>query len=787
MAMDKFLIAPFSSGLQTDVRPFLIPDDAFAEMYNAYVFRGRVRKRFGSQLMGSSSVKATAPLLSRLRVQVGTIGAPSSPVPGTIYEIGQMFSAGTQVFTVYQTGTPAAMLAVDLITGATIGTGTFNTTTGAFVLAGTGLAAGTPIYWYPAQPVMGLTTYAKANTPINDQPIIAFDTQFAYTYNNGWTRVGAGTLPIWQGDDLNFFWTTNWKGADPDDQALFVSNFNATVGTPSLTDDPMYFYDSTLATTWNNFSNYTVFKTDGSYVQSAKLIVPFKNSLILFNTIERLNPSGSNLNFAYPNRMRWSIIGSPIAQEVVTVGPDTARAPYAYLEPNQTWSVTVGAATATGKAAGGGYLDAATDEAIVSIEFIKDRLIVFFERSTWEVIWTGNYSAPFYWQKINTELGSQATFSPVPFDKQVITVGNTGVHACNGANVERIDDKIPNQIFNIRNKDQSVQRTAGIRDYYAEMVYWTYVSRDLQSSQTYPDKVLVYNYKNNTWSINDDSFTAFGYWEQSTDITWASTPLTWEECTFTWDENLQQANSRQIVAGNMEGFVLVISPDANRNAASLQITNMTYDGTTGLVTLIIKDHTLSPADDDGNGDFIYIESAKGVSFVSSNTIFPVNSVVDADTITISAVMTGTYLGGGTAARVSKIWILSKQWNPYDKQARDVNLNKIDFFVKSTTQAELTVDYFPSSSNLSMVQAGGSSGTNVNIGNNVLEMFPYDPASIEGTQTRIWKPVYFLGEGQSIQILIYLSDDQATNPASALAPFELDAMVLYLRPTTHRFQ
>ena len=90
-------------------------------------------------------------LSSRFRVQVGTIGAPVSPVPGNQFNIGQLFSAGSQIFTVYQTGTPAAMLA----TGP--GTGAFNTTTGAFVLAGTGLAGATPIYWYPALPVMGLT------------------------------------------------------------------------------------------------------------------------------------------------------------------------------------------------------------------------------------------------------------------------------------------------------------------------------------------------------------------------------------------------------------------------------------------------------------------------------------------------------------------------------------------------------------------------------------------------------------------------------------------------------
>ncbi len=56
--MDKFLIAPLNSGLQTDQKPFLIPDDAFAELNNAYIFRGRVRKRFGATFMNTSQPAA---------------------------------------------------------------------------------------------------------------------------------------------------------------------------------------------------------------------------------------------------------------------------------------------------------------------------------------------------------------------------------------------------------------------------------------------------------------------------------------------------------------------------------------------------------------------------------------------------------------------------------------------------------------------------------------------------------------------------------------------------------
>ena len=50
MAINKFFIAPLDSGLTLDKKPFAIPDSAFAELKNAYAWRGRIVKRFGSEL-----------------------------------------------------------------------------------------------------------------------------------------------------------------------------------------------------------------------------------------------------------------------------------------------------------------------------------------------------------------------------------------------------------------------------------------------------------------------------------------------------------------------------------------------------------------------------------------------------------------------------------------------------------------------------------------------------------------------------------------------------------------
>lgn len=736
MAFDRFFIAPFETGLQKNLKPFLIMDDAFETLNNAYVFRGRIRKRFGSKLMGALGQRS-----SRLRVQIGTTDAGGNfgpvGVPGNIYKIGQMFSVGNQLFTVYQA--VGAMLAT-----AGTGTGTFNTGTGIIQIATASPL--TAVYYYPSEPVMGLTNY-EIDT-INNQPSYAFDTQFAYVWTGSGWDISPGS-PTWNGNDLDFFWSTNWDGIVASDTVLFVTNFNATIGAPGPNDDPMYYFDGT---NWNNFSSLTVFLTAGNFVQTARIILPFKDRLILLNTIEQ-DPAGPT-NQSFKNRCRFSHNGSPLSAT-------------AWLEQNQTG------------ATGGGYIDAATEEEIISAEFIKDRLIVYFEQSTWELVYTGNQIQPFVWQKINTELGSESTFSTVPFDKEILTVGDVGFHGCNGANVYRIDDKIPDEVFQIKNKNISMVRVAGIRDYYTELVYWCFPPAYVTDAIKYPNKVLVYNYKNQSWAINDDVVTTWGYFQQQDDLTWASSaPLKWFEFNASWTSGVTQQQFRQILAGNQQGFVFIVMPDISRNAPVMQITNIS--SAVGIQTLTVIDHTLTV------GEYILIENAQGVTGLN-DLIFQITATPTPNTIRIATDdFSGTYVGGGTITRVSQIEIQSKQWNPYDKKGQNVYLSKIEFAVMATSEGEVTVDYYPSASVLSMLKDAQAGAL---MCNGVLETHPYLPSlyPLEIYQERLWHPLYFQADGECIQINISLSDSQMKNPAIALSDFELEAMVLHTRPVSIRLQ
>lgn len=743
MAYDRFLIAPIKSGLITEIQAWQIPEDAYTRLNNAYIFKGIVRKRFGSTLMGSAS-----PLTSRLRINIGTTDGngdlgdgATTAVPGSRFLPGQAFSIGTEVFTVPSTGTPITLLST---TGVAT-TATFDTTDGWYQFEGA--APNTDVFYFPADPVMGISHYEENKVESNTQ--YAFDRQFIYKYDGcAWERDDAGSVVL-HGSDSQFVWARNWTGIELDDIALFITNFNATIGAVGANDDPMY---SLQNGTWSSFK--PVFNVVGNvpkgYVNSARIILPFKNRLLLLNTIE-YDVDGA-VNEEHVNRLRFSHDGVPFpANGAANLATDVSKA---WLEPDQEW--TVGGTSVV--SSGADYLDAPTEEEIVSAEFIKDRLIVYFEASTWEIAYTGNQVQPFQWQKINTELGTLALQSPVPFDKAVLTVGRTGIHGCNGANVAKVNEKVSNLTYDIRITNEGPERVAGIRDYFTDVIYWSYPDKNANTySQTFPGKVIIYNYQDDAWGLADDCITAYGYYEEQGCVS-------------------GQVQYRQVIGGNQHGYVFFIESDTSTNASVLYITGLS-DAGGGVANLTIIDHTLN------DDDFIKISGLSGATI--DETINYKVTVVDSDTVSISATFTGTYSGGGRAARVSRIDILSKQWNFYVDKGKNVFLAKIDFAVQRTTAGEVTVDYYPSSTSLSMITEGSSTGSL--LGNNNLETSAYSLYPLEAVQDRLWHPVYFQTEGECVQIRVYLDDEQMADQDISESDFQLVGLIAHTRATSERLQ
>lgn len=831
---DRFMIAPINSGVQTDLKPFIIPDDAFQTLNNAYVFRGRVRKRFGARVMNGSVDDDVAQLHTRLRVNIGVTNGSGAfgpfTVPGNTFVKGQMFSVGDAMLTVNALGTPAVLLST------TAATGTYNTTTGSVTIANATI--NTNVYFYPATSVTGFVTYETSQ--INDELTYAFDTQFAYEYIlNEWVRLDdAGTsspgASVWTSADYQFMWGKAWRGITNSESYLFVSNFKSA--------DKIRYYNGI---NWNYLAPIT---STYNRLLTARLLVPFKNRLLALNTVEAqyagatvTSSAATTGNFTTPaiggytyTYGRYFVCGTNIytitnvnpyvvitsnyltgtnpaatasfdnTTGVLTVlGNNTnASLPVLYFDPStgvessyvnrcrfsQNGNPVDPAYNAWIETAAGlgGYIDAPTKEAIVTCEFLKDRLIVYFESSTWELVYTSNQILPFVWQQINTELGCESTFSVVPFDKVVLGVGNVGVHACNGSNVERIDQKIPDEVFKVANDNEGVFRVYGIRDYYTEMVYWTFPS--VVEDSSYPNRVLVYNYKNGSWAFNDDSITAFGYYQQQDAPTWGSSEETWEESDSSWNEGVLQNKFRNVIAGNQQGFTFIVDPNDSSNCMALSISDVDLTITPGFMTITSINHNLQAISDFNapvQGDYVLIDNMVGISN-ANGTVYPVVNVIDEDTFTVfNDDATGNYLGGGTIQRVSNINIVTKQYNFYVDQGRNALINKVDFLVDRTVNGQIVVDYQVSASSDLLLE--NFPPTNTILGTSILETSPYSSITLEATQDRLWHPVYLWAEGECIQLNMYMNDTQMRNLSIAHSDFVLNAMTFYTQMTSSRLQ
>lgn len=731
MPFNRHLIAPFEdgSGLTTNKRPWLIPDNAFSQMVNLYVFRSRILKRFGSTLMVPANPSTPSfPLLSSrafvdLGVSVATVA--TGTVPGVIRDAGQAFSVGDNMFTIFNTTPgPQQMLRTD----GSVAPATYDITTGAYNI--TGVANGLPVQFYSSTPIQHFGTWERG-VGLLSEPVFSFDMQFAYLFTgSGWTREGSATTApaagIWSGSEIDFFSTVTFVGTSGVVPFFWVVNNNP--------DDRIQYYDNTG--TWNVL---TANVNNGSdYIASAKFILSFKNRLLVLGTWEVV---GANPAVYYGNRIRYSALGNATGSTSFYDIP-----------------VTTGY---------GGFIDnLSTTEEVTGYEFILDRLIVEFEKSTYEVAYTGSESAPFVFQKISDEYGCNAQNSTVSVGNSIFTFSSQGIHACTGMNVFRIDSAIPQLSFDVANEllNGEVYRTCAVRDFNLEMIYWSYVSQEEKQNtgNRFPNRVLTYNYVTKNWAYNLDTFTALG----------------------TIQPGQIGGQRKRVLGGNQNGVIMVLDPAEPRNAPALQITNITYTATQ--ITLTVIDNNIMPLSFSlGSPTYIIMEGIVGTLTLPielNGLILPVDSVTT-DTIVLDIpngiTLTGVYQGGGTIALVSNYDLFSKEFNPYAGSGKNIYVGKIEYQVDKTENGEVTIDYYTSTSTQSTLL--GSIATGAIMGTNILDTYPYAMYPLEATSTRIWHPVYFQSSGECLQFRIYMSDEQMRDPLIAFSPFQLHSMQLYSEP------
>jgi len=625
------------------------------------------------------------------------------------------------------------------------GTGTINYVTGEITLiAGSGWGGGSNVridfnYW-PALPCMGIHQLELRG--INAEQTIAFDTVYVYywdTTDQRFEEINVPNTQTFTGTNSQFFWTLNTRtgvdngGTDTPRSVFLVTNFNQG-------GDQVYLYDREALTAdrWQQFSPRISATPVNSFLEQSLMLVNFKGRVVALNTWEGTTLAGS-LN--YSNRARWCRNGDFLDTLVMADGDVWRHDIQGY----------------------GGYIDAPTSEAIVSAAFVRDSLIVGFERSTWRLRYTANELLPFVWEIIDSEFGDESTFSPVRMDKGKLSVGQKGIIACDAINVERIDTKIPDEVFRIHNENEGNTRVHGIRDYDKQLVYWTYPDADL--NRKYPDKVLVFNLENQAWSFFKDSLTCFGVLQEFDDRTWEDfTDTTWEQAQFAWVDTSLQSLYPDVIAGNQHGYIVDIQK-LSRNDPGLAITVITDVADTP-VQLTIPDHNLS------TGEFIRIVGVLGTANVLNDTSYIVNvdeSVVGfEDNITLSeynsergifetVILTGatTYLGGGEMILLHDYRARMKKYN-FLADGKSIEMGYIDFLLDQTTNGQFSVELYADHNDESAINNGADSFFNTTV-----QTEPYE-SDIEG-QSKLLHRFFCRMHLQFLQFELNLSPIQKVDP------------------------
>lgn len=737
---EPFLIANMEIGLERDREPWLLPDQAFPTLEDAYLFRGRIQRRRGYANLG------------RLVTKVGAVRTEN------------------------------------------------------------------------VLPVMGLRT--RELTTINQEQLIAFDTDKANVYSNTTSQfedISFHTLPAtnafsWTGSNSDFFWTTNYANA------FWVTNnvagFQATpLATNPALGDGIRWYDGTQ---WVNFLPQ-VGATD--FLMGARLIVSYRNRLVMLNTYEG-TAFGAQTN--YRQRARWCQNGTPYVQATLPSGYTGGFDATAWRDDQ------------VGK---GGFIDAPTSESIISAAFIHDTLIVYFERSTWQLRYTGDPVLPFVWQRINTELGAESTFSTTAFDQGLIGIGNYGIIISNASEVKRIDQKIPDEVFNIHNGSDGIERVYGIRDFQKQLLYWTFPNDD--ENPTFPTRVLVYDYLQGTYAIFNDSITCFGQYQPFDDTTWADLNISWSSYSTPWNDAQLQSDFPLIVAGNQQGFVFKnYNSGPTINDPSLIITNITQanpavvtsanhnllEGTivsfstiTGMTLAVVGEglgfaavgattFTSNTANvpiepgsatvtvganvfvDDGNGNFTgglggtidytsgfitvnftALASLTGVTidYTSSleNGIFRVSNPTtntfeiqgldnNSNFVDINSTGLSAYSSGGLIQVRNNFEIRTKKFNPFISQGYQVRTQQIDYFLEYSEGLEFTTNLYLDENDDQVVQA---------------EIVLPETDRLN----KVWFPAYYSCIGQFSQIEMNFSPLQMFTPKLSNGDVTIHAFMMYL--------
>ncbi len=508
------------------------------------------------------------------------------------------------------------------------------------------------------------------------------------------------------------------------------------------------------------------------YLVTARAIVPYKDRLLFIGPVVQTSAAG-----ATPIYLQDAVIYSQNGTPYYTASWNNAtgdpRISTTVFTPilvpiNQTATPLSFIEDSPGY---GGNVFAGLSQAINSISINEDVLIIGLKNTQTRLTFTGSDLDPFVFYFINSEYGSSSFFSAINLDKGVITKGDRSYTFTSQVAAERIDLEIPDQVFQVNLTSNGNERFCSQRDFEEEYIYFTYPSNDFPS--TYPNQSLQYNYREQSWSINNETYTTYGQFKRKTGYTWNTVGNiypTWNDWTVPWDSGEATVQQPELIAGNQQGFV-VFRDEGIGEAPSLAI--QAFSGN----TITVIDHTLN------DGDFVYIQNTTGtIATQVNNKIFQVKllSPEDPDRFKLLSdpiVTAGTYFGNGTITRLYRPYIQSKQFPVAWELGRKTRIGVQQYLLTTTARGQITLLLFLSQNGSESYNEGSvypnirdlinnsliystvlfTCPESTNLGLTPANVNLQMPTAVQQSQT--WHRINTSLIGDTIQVGFTLSDDQ----------------------------
>ena len=325
---------------------------------------------------------------------------------------------------------------------------------------------------------------------------------------------------------------------------------------------------------------------------------------------------------------------------------------------------------------GAGILSADTYQLMKGTIVLGDMIIMKFQNSDWSIEKTRDASNPYFIRKIPSVIGTDATFSPVSWAYEAKSLGENGLITTDGRRTVRFDDKIP--YFTQNEIDQpNIELTYGGFDRDTNQFMFAYREKESQLADVTQDKVLIYNYTESTWSINDQRFSVFGETNAGKDLTWDDIDetikdswLRWDTTDEIWDRIGLGEDVQKTLAGDDEGYVYQLNVDYDDYAATITAINQAASA------VIAVEGAFKI------GDRVYIRDVVGMTEINEQILTVTAATGAAITVNFDSTDKTAYTSGGLVTKVIDFEAKLTPFNPYRDQGRKCFISHIEVLLNN---------------------------------------------------------------------------------------------------------